>query len=101
MKVLIAKPDVFVPLGALVGAVVGSLSLAGATVALAFGRASMCQLLPVYAAGCGLSAWAPWELHRTRFDGGRRARRLALGLLILSLLASAGAISAWLGTPRC
>jgi len=99
MRVLFAKPDIFVRINTVAAAAIGGLGCAGASILFLTGRASVCEMLPVYSVSCALLAALPWGLRRTRLDQRGRARRLALELIALAVILAALAVW-WLSHPE-
>jgi hypothetical protein len=92
MRVLFARPDVYVRAHVLVAFAIGVIGVVGAAVFYVAARASICQVLPVFSVGWALVAALIWELRRTRFDTRGRFARFAIELIAFAVLALTAAV---------
>jgi hypothetical protein len=91
MKIVLARPDVSIPLHVAVILVMSVLGNLLGAIWYVTGRASSCEVSPLLSVSCALFSIFPWNLRHTRFFvRGRLTAGLTIGLAaILALVGTA------------
>jgi hypothetical protein len=87
-KILLARPDVFVPLHAVVMFFVGALVGVGTAASVLAGLGSRCGSMPYFAASAASCAPLFWSLRHARGVPGRRAAVVLIAFSIVAAVAS-------------